>query len=170
MAQVSQQVMKHNFLTVILACCRGPDAPSQTQSAWFPATADADPEVCWCSSRGLRGNVRSGGKVQRVKKERRVSALFPSFLVNETLHDYARLASRSFSHQDVNSNSTFPSAVWFFLLPWRLRQILLQSGVIFPISNGHSVEFNFVECTKPLYSFKVDVSVCRLPINSFLFR
>lgn len=138
--QVSQQVMKHNFLTTVICAC-GPDAPSQTQSAWFPVSADVDPEVC----EDMWDQVE---KYNAHFYEKRVSGLFSSFLANEKpvlLCMIMHPASRSFSHQDVNSNFKFPSAVWLLLILVAAIVRVPDSAAIrciFPISHGHSVEFN----------------------------
>lgn len=78
----------------------------------------------------------------------RFQVYFPLFLYMKNLSRFAWLcmpASRSFAHQDVNSNSKFPSAVQLFLIVIAAVVPVPDSAAIrciIPISHGHSVNLN----------------------------
>lgn len=140
--KVSQQVMKHNFLTTVIC-------------AWHVGQtlqAKLNQPDFQCLLMSIQRSARTCEIRQKSITfiEKRVSGLFSSFLVNEKpvllcMIMYCIPASRSFSHQDVNFNSKFPSAVQLLLILIAAIMPVPDSAAIrciFPISHGHSVEFN----------------------------
>lgn len=106
-----------------MAC--GPDAPSQTQSVWFPVSAGVGPE-------GLRGHVRTGGKVRwSVLWETAMSVLPREQKTCPILHYYACLHPGPSLIRMSTAILRFlqlRSCYWFLLLPSCQCQIPLQSA------------------------------------------